>query len=112
MGGKMYERIYAECISKGISIGDLEKKCGMAKNSLYKLNDDVKEPNPTSKTLKKLSKALDVSADYLLGTTDMKKTAEHMLSSDSFQLLQRMETLSPDKKSKAMKFFNDYWDTL
>lgn len=52
--------------SKGLSLQALATKAGIGKNSIYKWNTQT----PSIEKLTKVADILQVSTDYLLGTTD------------------------------------------
>lgn len=54
------------------SISAFEKENKFSQNIVQKLLKDDKPFNPNFKTLVKISKALNVSSDYLLGLSDYK----------------------------------------
>lgn len=54
------------------SISSFEKDNKFSQNTVQKLLKDDKPFNPNFKTLVKISKALNVSTDYLLGISDHK----------------------------------------
>ncbi|MGE6629988.1 helix-turn-helix domain-containing protein [Bacillus sp. NPDC077027] len=58
------------CNERKISINDLEKSLGYSKNTLYRL----KTQTPGADKLQKIADYFDVSTDYLLGRTEVKKT--------------------------------------
>ena len=63
----MYERVLKIAAEKGLSIYKLEQMAGLGNGTIGKWRNG-KEIR--SNTLMKVSKALDVSVDYLLGITD------------------------------------------
>lgn len=62
------ERIKSLASEYGWSLQDLAKKAGIGINSIYRWDDKV----PSTKSLTKVAKVLDVSVDYLLGKTNEK----------------------------------------
>lgn len=57
------------CNERKISINDLEKSLGYSKNTLYRL----KTQTPGADKLQKIADYFDVSTDYLLGRTEVKR---------------------------------------
>ncbi|QWS49872.1 helix-turn-helix domain-containing protein [Bacillus sp. JNUCC-24] len=57
------------CNERKISINDLEQSLGYSKNTLYRL----KTQTPGADKLQKIADYFDVSTDYLLGRTQVKR---------------------------------------
>ncbi|MED1424933.1 helix-turn-helix transcriptional regulator [Bacillus altitudinis] len=57
------------CNERKISINDLEQSLGYSKNTLYRL----KTQTPGADKLQKIADYFDVSTDYLLGRTEVKR---------------------------------------
>ncbi|MGX9290701.1 helix-turn-helix domain-containing protein [Bacillus sp. A015] len=57
------------CNERKISINDLEQSLGYSKNTLYRL----KTQTPGADKLQKIADFFDVSTDYLLGRTEVKR---------------------------------------
>lgn len=62
------ERLNAELASQHITKYALAKQCGLSKQTVCNWCDGVSEPRATQ--LATVCKALNVSADYLLGMSD------------------------------------------
>lgn len=58
------------CNERKISINELEKSLGYSKNTLYRLKTQI----PGADKLQKIADYFDVSTDYLLGRTDVKRS--------------------------------------
>ncbi|WP_282067018.1 helix-turn-helix domain-containing protein [Bacillus pumilus] len=58
------------CNERKISINDLEQSLGYSKNTLYRL----KTQTPGADKLQKIADYFDVSTDYLLGRTEVKRS--------------------------------------
>ena len=56
-------------INKNLSQGEVSKALGMSRNAFTNYETGIREPS--LETLKKICQVLDVSADYLLGLTDV-----------------------------------------
>lgn len=59
------KRIKTAMIERDISAKELEISCGMGQGHISRITTGINEPSASS--LVKIAKALDVSADYLLG---------------------------------------------
>ncbi|WHX74681.1 helix-turn-helix transcriptional regulator [Bacillus safensis] len=57
------------CNERKISINDLEQSLGYSKNTLYRLKTQI----PGADKLQKIADYFDVSTDYLLGRTEVKR---------------------------------------
>ncbi|HCO78599.1 helix-turn-helix transcriptional regulator [Bacillus sp. (in: firmicutes)] len=60
------------CNERKISINDLEQSLGYSKNTLYRL----KTQTPGADKLQKIADFFDVSTDYLLGRTEVKRNVD------------------------------------
>lgn len=58
------------CNERKISINELEKSLGYSKNTLYRLKTQI----PGADKLQKIADYFDVSTDYLLGRTEVKRS--------------------------------------
>ncbi|HER4298761.1 TPA: helix-turn-helix domain-containing protein, partial [Streptococcus pyogenes] len=58
--------------SRGISLGLLEEKLGLSRNSIY----TIKNKKPSAERLQLIADYFHVSTDYLLGRTDNPKIAQ------------------------------------
>ncbi|MFS5674384.1 helix-turn-helix transcriptional regulator [Streptococcus agalactiae] len=61
-----FERIKELAKSRGISLGSLEEKLGLSRNSIY----TIKNKKPSAERLQLIADYFNVSTDYLLGRTD------------------------------------------
>ncbi|WP_457922486.1 helix-turn-helix domain-containing protein [Streptococcus pyogenes] len=61
-----FERIKELAKSRGISLGLLEEKLGLSRNSIY----TIKNKKPSAERLQLIADYFHVSTDYLLGRTD------------------------------------------
>lgn len=66
------DRIKDLAKKRGWSLQKVAEKAGIGINSIYRWNTKV----PSTQSLNKVAEVLGVSADYLLGKTDKKKTAD------------------------------------
>lgn len=67
-----FEIVKKLCNERKISINDLEKSLGYSKNTLYRL----KTQTPGADKLQAIADYFDVSVDYLLGRTNIKRYDE------------------------------------
>ncbi|SQH27347.1 helix-turn-helix domain-containing protein [Streptococcus pyogenes] len=67
-----FERIKELAKSRGISLGLLEEKLGLSRNSIY----TIKNKKPSAERLQLIADYFHVSTDYLLGRTDNPKMAQ------------------------------------
>lgn len=61
-----FERIKELAKSRGITLGALEEKLGLSRNSIY----TIKNKKPSAERLQLIADYFQVSTDYLLGRTD------------------------------------------
>lgn len=61
-----FERIKELAKSRGITLGALEEKLGLSRNSIY----TIKNKKPSAERLQLIADYFNVSTDYLLGRTD------------------------------------------
>lgn len=66
-----FERIKELAKSRGITLGALEEKLGLSRNSIY----TIKNKKPSAERLQLIADYFNVSTDYLLGRTDNPKIA-------------------------------------
>lgn len=61
-----FERIKELAKARGITLGALEEKLGLSRNSIY----TIKNKKPSAERLQLIADYFGVSTDYLLGRTD------------------------------------------
>lgn len=66
-----FERIKELAKARGITLGALEEKLGLSRNSIY----TIKNKKPSAERLQLIADYFNVSTDYLLGRTDNPKIA-------------------------------------
>lgn len=64
-----FERIKELAKSRGITLGYLEEKLNLSRNSIY----TIKNKKPSAERLQTIADYFNVSTDYLLGRTDNPK---------------------------------------
>ena len=69
---KTVDRIKELSKKRGWSLQKVAEEAGIGINSIYRWNSRI----PSTQSLNKVAKVLGVSADYLLGETEKKKTAD------------------------------------
>lgn len=94
-----YERIKLLIEESGLSYQELEKKTGIKKSSLqrYASGTTVKIPLDV---IEKLSKAFNVSQEYLMGWSDKANTPEDFILSEGERILIELFRKLPDEAQK------------
>ena len=77
----IYERIDILRSNENISINELEKRCGLTRQTIEKWKTRC---NPSADSIEKLAKYFDVSTDYLLGVNEQKKPTGEPISFERF----------------------------
>lgn len=67
-----FERIKELAKARGITLGALEEKLGLSRNSIY----TIKNKKPSAERLQLIADYFNVSTDYLLGRTDNPRFAK------------------------------------
>ncbi|MFI3632764.1 helix-turn-helix domain-containing protein [Streptococcus parauberis] len=86
-----FERIKELAKSRGISLGSLEEKLGLSRNSIY----TIKNKKPSAERLQLIADYFNVSTDYLLGRTDnpaIAKDGQEYTSDDLRQMAENAKT--------------------
>ncbi|MGD9155521.1 MAG: helix-turn-helix transcriptional regulator [Bacillota bacterium] len=60
---EIFKKVKELCVSKGISISELEKEVGFSKSAIYRWNENI----PSGDKLLKVAEYFNVTTDYLLG---------------------------------------------
>jgi transcriptional regulator with XRE-family HTH domain len=104
------ERLKTIRTLRSLTQSELGEKSGLPTSSIAQFETSVRKPS--FDTLRKLSKALEVSTDYLLGTVDEPKISEtgsvlfrnyEKLSSHDQELLQNIALMMAQKNQKNDK---------
>lgn len=66
-----FERIKELAKSRGVTLGGLEERLGLSRNSIY----TMKNKKPSAERLQLIADYFNVSTDYLLGRTDNPRIA-------------------------------------
>jgi transcriptional regulator with XRE-family HTH domain len=107
MSDDFAERLKAMRSLRSLTQSELGEKSGLPTSSIAQFETNARKPS--FDTLRKLSKALEVSTDYLLGTTDEPKMTEtgsvlfrnyEKLSSHDQELLQDIVTSMITRKNR------------
>lgn len=67
-----FERIKELAKARGVTLGALEEKLGLSRNSIY----TIKNKKPSTERLQLIADYFNVSTDYLLGRTDNPRIAK------------------------------------
>ncbi|MBT0948726.1 helix-turn-helix domain-containing protein [Streptococcus lutetiensis] len=81
-----FERIKKLAKARGITLGALEEKLGLSRNSIY----TIKNKKPSAERLQLIADYFNVSTDYLLGRTDNPKIASNEAAGYTTEDLRRM----------------------
>lgn len=92
----IYERIKQLCDKNGISVSELERRVGVSRGSICKI--DKHKPNST--TFNKIATELKVDSDYLL-TGEENPISDDMVS-EHIELISKWVRLSPEKQKAVM----------
>lgn len=95
--------IKALCEEKGLTVQELERKCGLGNGSVKRWIDGS---SPTLKALIPISEVFDVSIDYLAGVTNQKEKFEEWNRKYNVQKLADEARLF-DSLGKLKKLFSD-----
>lgn len=104
------ERLTALIKSKGLSNKDLAKKANVTESAISYYTKGVR--TPSGEVLIRIARALDTTADYLLGTTESLKPNEDSLKLQYLQRnLGKLDALQLQKAEQMLKLmFNDIFE--
>ena len=95
----LFARVKALCLEQGLTIADLEEKCGISKNSLYRWDKNA----PSIDKIVRVATLLDVSIDYLLGLTEIRQPAKYGgLSEEEYELVRSFQAAPPSRQESAL----------
>lgn len=98
------QRIIELCKENGITIAKLRSELELGNGFIWKKEKEGKVFNPTAINLLKIANYFGVSADYLLGITDIRSPAQEVLEDHDIVSFQRArERMTPQDREKAMK---------
>ncbi len=101
------ERLKSLRAEHQISQKALAKKLFVSQQAVAKWENTASKATPNPETLAKIAALFDVSTDYLLGSTDIKKapTPEEVNALPEAQALRDvMESLSPEDRQRVLEF--------
>lgn len=105
----IYQRIKALCEKRNISISKLESELGFGNASIKKWGRTI---SPSISKIVKVATYFDVSADYLLGRTDIESSISKVIEDEdiiSFQRArQKMTQRDKDKMMQMLKLSFEY----
>lgn len=81
-----FERIKELAKARGVTLGALEEKLGLSRNSIY----TIKNKKPSAERLQLIADYFNVSTDYLLGRTDNPKIASDEVAGYTTEDLRKM----------------------
>ena len=112
----LYDKISSLCTEKNINITEMCRRSGASRGSITDLKQGRKN-SLSAETLSKIASYFDVSVDYLLGNTDIKKETptNQDITFDDFTYALHNETkeLSEEKKQQLLemaRFFKQQQD--
>lgn len=88
----------------GLSQGDIAEKFSVAQNTVSSWENGKRDPD--TDTVKKIAAFFDVSIDYLLGVSDIKKAPSEEdagLSAEEAELLELFRSASPALQDAALR---------
>ena len=88
----------------GLSQGDIAEKFSVAQNTVSSWENGKRDPD--TDTVKKIAAFFDVSIDYLLGVSDIKKAPSEEdagLSAEEAELLELFRSASPALQDGALR---------
>ena len=92
-----FEKIKELCKKRGITIGTLEEKLGLSRNSIY----TIKSKKPSAERIQTIADYFNVSTDYLLGRTDTPAIASNsneIFSEKGRAIARKYDSFSPEKQ--------------
>lgn len=91
-----FERIKELAKARGITLGALEEKLGLSRNSIY----TIKNKKPSAERLQLIADYFNVSTDYLLGRTD-----NPAIAGDSKEYTWQGKTLNVEEMASNVMMF-------
>lgn len=95
---EVFNRIQLLCNQEQISITELSKRINVDGSTILKW----KKTTPKTDSLVPVANYFHVSIDYLMGRTDVKETADNVLSNTEIQTIQRAMSKMSDVKQDNM----------
>lgn len=107
MKNNVYDVIKSLCDEKGTSISQLEKELRFGVSTISKW----KTQSPSADRLSDVANYFNISIDYLMGRTLIKKTSDKMLKDSHIISFQRAMDKMPTKdKTKAMNILKSAFE--
>lgn len=99
MNSVIYTRIKELCAEQGISVKKLEQTLGMAPGSIGKWKASS---SPSVGSIAKIAQFFHCSADYLLGLSNIRATADDLVGDRDFISIQRARQKMPEGDRNRM----------
>lgn len=99
MQSVLYLRIKELCQSRGITIAKLESDLGFSNSTIRKWGNNT---SPSIDKIIKIAKYFDVSADFILGMTDIEGSINDVIHDEDIISFQRAKQRMSDSDSKRM----------
>ena len=101
MESVLYRRIKELCQAKGITVAKLESDLGFSNSTIRKWDNNV---SPSIDKIIKIAKYFGVSADYILGITDIQDSADVVINDRDIISFQRAkERMTPHDSQRMMQ---------
>ncbi|OXS73206.1 hypothetical protein B1B04_13035 [Lysinibacillus sp. KCTC 33748] len=109
----MFDRLKKLCEEQKISVVELEEKLDFGRNSLY----GWKKKIPNGANLEKVADYFNVSVDYLLGRTDVKRNfysivSENNTDTDILTIQRAVNKMTPEERKKTIAILGTVFDGL
>ncbi len=99
MESTIFQRIRLLCEENGISINKLESNCGFANSTIKKWKSTS---NPGVDKIKVIARYFGVTADYILGLTDIPTPADELINDNDIISIQRARSKMPSVDRQKM----------
>lgn len=99
MGSIIFERVKQLCSENGVTINKLESDLGLGKYTISRWKNGA---SPNIQTVSLIANYFHVSIDYLVGETDIRGTADTMLSDPDYITIQRARDKMDDHDRARM----------
>ncbi len=101
MDSIIYVRIKELCAARGITLAKLEEDTGLSSSIIRKWKNNT---SPSIDRVKVIAKYFNVSADYLVGLSDISTPVEDLIGDEDFVSLQRAKSrMSPQDRDRMMR---------
>lgn len=100
MSEDIYTRVKRLCDERGITIKQMERDAGIGINSVGKWKRGV---SPSIESAIRVAQFFHISLDYLMGLSDIRESADHLLEDPDLMSIQRArENLSPKDRKRML----------